>query len=275
MGTSESDKCRCGVRKKRKRIYNILASHVLVVSLITLVYPDNQPNPPIWPRPESYTVEINKSTMSDQIKYTQKLKDAHVLIIGGSAGIGYGVAEAVLENGGRVTISSSNSSRVQNAVERLQKAYPSAAQRVAGHACGLGDEATLESNVKSLFEKTGELDHVVFTAGDALATIPIQDVTMDKVKKAGMVRFFAPLMIGKIAPQYLKKSPASSITLTTGAVSERPIPDWSVVGSYAAGLQAMTRGLALDLKPIRVNLVSPGAVDTVCHVRRCCWLQAG
>ena len=50
--------------------------------------------------------------------------------------------------------------------------------------------------------------------------------------------------------------------MTTGAVSEHPIPDWSVVGSYATGLHGLTRQLALDLRPLRVNLVSPGAVET-------------
>jgi len=50
--------------------------------------------------------------------------------------------------------------------------------------------------------------------------------------------------------------------LTTGTVAEKPIPRWSVVASYAAGLHGMVRNLALDLKPIRVNLVSPGLVDT-------------
>lgn len=200
--------------------------------------------------------------MTDQVKYNNKLADKHVLVIGGSAGIGFGVAEAVLENGGRVTLSSSNPSRVQDAVARLQKSYPSAAKRVEGHAANLGDEATLEDNIKGLFEKTGKLNHVVFTAGDALATISIHDATMAQIKQAGMVRFFAPILVAKYAAKYLENSNASSITFTTGSVSERPIPGWSVVNGYATGIQGTTRALALDLKPIRVNVVSPGAVDT-------------
>ena len=90
----------------------------------------------------------------------------------------------------------------------------------------------------------------------------IDEIDMDKLIKAGMVRFFAPLMVGKHAPKYLNAGPKSSITLTTGSVSERPRPNWSAIGSFATGLQGMCRGLALDLKPIRVNLISPGAVDT-------------
>ena len=56
--------------------------------------------------------------------------------------------------------------------------------------------------------------------------------------------------------------PKSSITLTTGAVSQRPNKGWTIPNGYATGLQGLTRGLALDLAPLRVNLVSPGFVDT-------------
>jgi len=168
----------------------------------------------------------------------------------------------LLENKCTVIVSSSNSERVQKAVESLKQSYPSASGRISGYACNLGDQATIEDNIKQLFEKVGELDHVIFTAGDPLAATPIDDVNMDKMVKAGMVRFFAPLFVGKYAPKYLKGGRESSITFTTGAVSERPIGNWSLIGSFATGLHGMTRGLALDLKPIRVNLVSPGAVVT-------------
>lgn len=200
--------------------------------------------------------------MGDQVKYTQKLKDQKVLVIGGSAGIGYCVAEALAENGAYVVISSSNPSRVESTVSALQKAYPSASKKISGHACNLGEEDSLESNIVGLLEKCGKLDHIVYTAGDGLAQMALGNVDMAKIKKAGMVRFFGPMLVGKHAAKYLTGGPKSSITLTTGAVSERPMKDWTVIGSYATGLQGMTRQLAVDLAPIRVCLVSPGAVDT-------------
>lgn len=158
--------------------------------------------------------------------------------------------------------------------------------------------------MKSLLELVGKgIDHVVHTAGDGLATMKLEGIEMEGVKKAGesffsffsisfsfffflfvfrlssdceiacihmliifqyqgMVRFFAPLFLGKLAPKYMNPGPASSIIITTGSVSERPLPDWTVVNSYATGLQGMVRGMALDLKPLRINLVSPGVVDT-------------
>jgi len=85
---------------------------------------------------------------------------------------------------------------------------------------------------------------------------------MTKIKQAGMVRFFAPLIVAKHAVKHLNAGPASSIILTTGSVSERPRPDWSIIGSFATGLHGMTRSLALDLAPVRVNLISPGGVET-------------
>lgn len=130
--------------------------------------------------------------MTDQQKYTQKLKGAHILIIGGSAGIGFGVAEAALEHGARVTISSSQDSRIKDAVSRLQRAYPSASSKIDGHVCNLADENTLESDVEALFNKVGTVDHIVYTAGDKLATVPLEEATLAKMKQAGMVNGFSP-----------------------------------------------------------------------------------
>lgn len=57
----------------------------------------------------------------------------------------------------------------------------------------------------------------------------------------------------------------SSLTLTTGAGGEKPFPNWSLVAGYLIGLQGLTRNLSLDLKPIRVSLVSPGVANTPLH----------
>jgi len=159
-------------------------------------------------------------------------------------------------------ISSSRKNRVDDAVSRLQKAYPSAGKNASGYAYDMGTRDTLESNIVELLEKCGKLDHMVWTAGDALAAAPLDKVDMDFAVQAGMTRFFGPLMMAKHAPKYLNPGPESSIVLTTGSVSEKPIPGWSAIAGFATGLQGLNRSLALDLKPIRVNLVSPGAVDT-------------
>lgn len=205
--------------------------------------------------------------MSDKVKYSNKLQGSRVLVIGGSSGIGFCTAEVCLEYGALVTIASSNASKVETAVSKLQASYPSARSNVHGLTVDLSVPDSLESNLKTLFEQTvkgmgDKLDHVVYTAGDALAMMKLSDMTMDSILKAGQIRFFAPLLAAKFIPQYVKNTHESSYTITTGSISERPMPNWSVIGSYAGGHHAMVRNLALDMKPIRVNGVSPGVVDT-------------
>ncbi|KFY13657.1 hypothetical protein V492_03109 [Pseudogymnoascus sp. VKM F-4246] len=195
-----------------------------------------------------------------QQKYN-KLADKHVLIIGGTSGIGYGVAEALIESSANITISSSSPDRVETAISSLKDSYPLAKTSIKGFACDLS-KPTLEQDLEFLFEKTGNVDHIVFTAGDRLATTSLAESTLESIQRAGQVRFFAPLLVAKVGRKYLTGGAQSSIVLTTGNVADRPVPNWSVVASYAAGLHGMTRNLALDLKPIRVNLVSSGVIDT-------------
>ncbi|PBP22612.1 short chain dehydrogenase [Diplocarpon rosae] len=188
-----------------------------------------------------------------------KLAGKHVLIIGGTSGIGFAVAEASIESGAFVTVSSSNSERVNSSVEKLKKSYPGA--KVTGYTCDLS-KPSLEQDIEALFQQVGKLDHIVFTAGDKLASMPIQSITYEAIIRAGQIRFIAPLLVAKVGSKYLNPGPASSIVLTSGHVADRPIPEWSIVAGYCAGLHGMTRNLAIDLKPIRVNLVSPAAVVT-------------
>lgn len=188
-----------------------------------------------------------------------------VLILGGSSGLGYGVAQLALAQNMRIFISSSNPARISGAVDSLRKEFP--AGSIDGLPCDL-ESLNVEFNLENLFTRViavnnGELlDHVVFTAGDKLATKVLSEIDIDFIRAAGQVRFIAPLLIGKLAFRFVKRSYISSFTITNGAVAQKPLPDWSVVAGYMSGLEGVVRNLAVDLKPIRVNLVTPGLVDT-------------
>lgn len=207
--------------------------------------------------------------MSDATTYTSKLAASRILIIGGSSGLGFAVASACIEHGAHVAISSSNSSRVETAVENIKTAYPSKKSNIHGLTVDLSSPSNLEQELETVLSSTvnrisenGKLDHVIYTAGDALATLPLSSMTYENVVKAGQIRFIAPLLLGKFLPKYLEQSYRSSYILTTGSISEKPVKDWSVIAGYAAGLHGMVRNLALDLRPVRVNGVSPGVVNT-------------
>lgn len=165
----------------------------------------------------------------------------------------------------RVFISSSNPARISSAVDSLHEEFP--AGSIDGFPCDL-KSLNVEFNLENLFTQVIAvnngvlLDHIVFTAGDKLATKVLSEIDIDFIRTAGQVRFIAPLLIGKLAFRFIKRSYISSFTITNGAVAQKPLPDWSVVAGYMSGLEGVARNLAVDLKPIRVNLVTPGLVDT-------------
>jgi NAD(P)-dependent dehydrogenase (short-subunit alcohol dehydrogenase family) len=69
-------------------------------------------------------------------------------------------------------------------------------------------------------------------------------------------------MVAKHVTKYISPGPNSSITLTTGALSEKPMFGAATASGLAASLPGLVRGLALDMAPVRVNAISPGLVTT-------------
>jgi NAD(P)-dependent dehydrogenase (short-subunit alcohol dehydrogenase family) len=197
-------------------------------------------------------------------KLLSKLKGSRVLILCGSSGAGFRVAEALIEQDASVIISSSSSERVQKAVQRLKIEHPAAI--VQGYTCNLGSVNTLESEVDDLFGKIantgGKLNHVVFTAGDALAIRKLEDYTLPQVQQAGLVRFYALIVVAQRCRKHMVESLSSSLTLTTGGIPKHLMKDWRVVQGYIAGVTGLARGLAMDLAPIRVNAIGLGFVET-------------
>jgi NAD(P)-dependent dehydrogenase (short-subunit alcohol dehydrogenase family) len=185
-----------------------------------------------------------------------------ILVIGGSSGMGFAAAKLALEAGAHVAIASSNSTRVADAVKRLKSSFPDA--QISGHECDLSDN--IESRLETLFKEvtaTGNpLDHIIYTAGRVPETKPIQETDIESIVKAAQLGPVATFAVAKVAQRYLKKSYASSITFTGGRVAEKPMLNYSVYSGFASGLIGMTRNLALDMAPIRVNAVSPGATLT-------------
>lgn len=109
--------------------------------------------------------------MTDQVKFSSKLDGSRILVVGGSAGVGYAVTEACIEQGATaVIISSSNPTRVKASVARLQRSYPSKASHISGFACDLAQEDELERNIVALLDAATDggaqkLDHIAYTAG--------------------------------------------------------------------------------------------------------------
>jgi NAD(P)-dependent dehydrogenase (short-subunit alcohol dehydrogenase family) len=188
------------------------------------------------------------------------LENQTVVILGGSTGIGYGVAKNLLESSkANVVIASSTTKRVEEAISSLS-AIEGAKGRISGHVTNL-DVSESEAPIAQLFDKIGKFDHLIYTAADPLYFVPFDEVSKKAADKAFGIRYWSLLVAIRLALSHMPKSADSSITITSGTVVFRPLKGWcatfSGVGSAVEGL---TRGLAVDLAPIRVNCVAPGAV---------------
>ncbi|KAL8724578.1 MAG: hypothetical protein Q9166_007873 [cf. Caloplaca sp. 2 TL-2023] len=200
-------------------------------------------------------------------KYISKLRDKRILILGGTSGIGFCAAEAALEHDAYIIVSSSTQAKIDKTISRLQTSYPDKAHNITGHICDLAQLANMESNIEALFkaateDNTKKIDHVVWTAGDKLQVPKVSELAVETIQKVGNVRFFGPLVLAKYAPLYMTPGARSSITLTSGTITNKPFKDRTIMGAWGSGIGGIMRGLAVDLAPIRVNVVSPGAVLT-------------
>src|SRR3984893_6934556 len=172
-----------------------------------------------------------------------------VVIVGGSSGIGLAIAEKAALQGAEVVIVSSNAERVQEAVRSI-------GGNVRGEAVDVSDEKAVEA----FFTKIGAFDHLVFTAGDSLQLHELADTDLKQARRAFELRYWSALATVKYGSPQIRKG--GSIVLTTGVAGRRPHSGWVIAASVCGTIEALTRALAIELAPIRVNAVSPGVVRT-------------
>ena len=176
-------------------------------------------------------------------------ENKRVVVVGGSSGIGLAVAEEAASQGADVVIVSSNAERVQEAVKSI-------GGNVRGEAVDVSDEKAVES----LFTNIGAFDHLVFTAGDSLQLHELADTDLKQARRAFELRYWSALAAVKYGSPHIRKG--GSIVLTTGVAGRRPHKGWVIAASVCGTIEALTRALAIELAPIRVNAVSPGVVRT-------------
>jgi NAD(P)-dependent dehydrogenase (short-subunit alcohol dehydrogenase family) len=177
------------------------------------------------------------------------LRDKRVIVVGGSSGIGLAVAEQAGSQGAQVVIVSSNQERIQKAIESL-------GPEAQGHAVDVSDEQA----VATLFSKLGAFDHLVFTAGDKLYLSDLAAADLQQARSALELRYWAALAAVKYGAPHIREG--GSVVLTTGIAGRRPRKGWVIAASICGSIEALTRALAVELAPLRVNAVSPGIVRT-------------
>ncbi|KAH7064460.1 hypothetical protein BKA63DRAFT_586389 [Paraphoma chrysanthemicola] len=217
------------------------------------------------------SIPRNPSSLQNTVlPHRNRLADAHVLVFGGTSGVGFAIASMALSNGATVAISGSRQAKVDEKLQLLRSLYSSMPpEKVSGHAVDLLDSENLEANLEAMLNKVTQhgrtkLDHIAFTAGDSHVLHKLSDITLENAMHGSKVRLIAPLIIAKLinTGAYMPLSANSSFTLTGGVGSTKPLPGWVMPAVWGASAEGLTRGLAIDLAPLRVNIVKPGAIQT-------------
>ncbi len=180
---------------------------------------------------------------------TPLLAGKKVIVLGGTSGIGLATARAAAAEGAMVTVVSGNPDRV------------AAALQVLPAGCnGLTADLGREELICALFEQTGPFDHLVYTAGEQLRLSPLAGTDLETARTFFNLRYWGAFAAVKYAAPLIREG--GSINLTGGIAAGRPGAGWAVAASICGAMEAFTRALAVELAPIRVNLVAPGVIKT-------------
>lgn len=167
-----------------------------------------------------------------------------VVVVGGSSGIGLATAELAKREGAEVVIASRNAERLKAVADKIG-------------ATAIAADVSNDDSVANLFSACGPVDHVVVTAAQ-LRSGPFKSVPMEDVRATFDGKFWGAWRCARAA----EIRPGGSLTLVSGFLSLRPRPGSAIVSCANGALESLTRALALELAPVRVNCVSPGIVDT-------------
>jgi NAD(P)-dependent dehydrogenase (short-subunit alcohol dehydrogenase family) len=172
------------------------------------------------------------------------LKGKKIVVVGGSSGIGLSTAELAKAEGAEVIIASRNADRLNAAAAKLG-------------VTAIPADVTSDESVAGLFRACGPVDHVVVTAAQ-LKTGPFKTVSMEDVRGTLEGKLWGAWRVARSADIHA----GGSLTLVSGYLSIRPRPNSAIVAVANGALESLTRALALELAPVRVNCVSPGIIDT-------------
>jgi NAD(P)-dependent dehydrogenase (short-subunit alcohol dehydrogenase family) len=176
------------------------------------------------------------------------LQGQNVVIFGGTSGIGLAAAVQATAAGASVIVIGSDAERARHAAQ----AHGLAGWRAA--------DVTRREHIDAALADIEHVDHLVLLAGSFVAG-RIMDTDVDHLRRAFDERVWAAVHAIRALGDKLSKS--GSVTLISGSLSDRPNAyGTAVLASASAAMEALARGLALELAPVRVNTLSPGPINT-------------
>ena len=182
------------------------------------------------------------------IERAPALRGQTVVVIGGSAGIGLETARRARAEGAEVILTGRNPERLQRAAEEV------GARTTA--AFDVNDAAS----VKRFFEGgPGTIDHVLVSAGRPYYA-PLAEMDFEQARRSFDDHLWLAFHVARLARD--KVRPGGSLAFISGTGGRRPGIGLGVIAAATAAMPAIVENLALEVAPVRVNLIAPGFVDT-------------
>jgi NAD(P)-dependent dehydrogenase (short-subunit alcohol dehydrogenase family) len=175
----------------------------------------------------------------------QQLSGQTVLVLGGSAGIGLETARRAREEGADVILTARDPDRLHEIGLEL------------GASISAFDLTDTERLTRFFANLPGPVDHVL-VSGAGPHYVPFAELDVDKIRH-GVERIVLSVQIAHLAKDTVQSN--GSLLLIGGTGGRRPSAG-PLISAVTAAMPALARSLALELAPIRVNVIAPGFVDT-------------
>lgn len=177
------------------------------------------------------------------------MSQQHIVILGGSSGIGLACARELLATGHRVTLAGRDVQRLEGARQALQ-----------GDLVTLVLDAAATDGLPDAFARIGGFDHLVLALGSGKGVGPFASISLAEVRLGFEEKFFPHFAAAQAALPWLRRD--GSITFVSAVTAQAALPGTAGIGAANAAIAALVPILAVELRPRRVNAVAPGVIDT-------------
>jgi NAD(P)-dependent dehydrogenase (short-subunit alcohol dehydrogenase family) len=191
---------------------------------------------------------MNTVTIASTIQRDPELLGQTVVVIGGSAGIGLETARRARAEGAKLILTGRNPERLRHAASEIDA--------LSTAAFDATDPVSLERFFRDL---PVTIDHVMVTAGRPYYG-RLLDMNIEQARRALDAHLLLVLETARNAAR--KVRPGGTLLFMGGTGGRRPGIGLGVASTVTAALPALTANLALELAPVRVNLIAAGFVDT-------------
>jgi NAD(P)-dependent dehydrogenase (short-subunit alcohol dehydrogenase family) len=172
-----------------------------------------------------------------------------VVIAGGTSGIGLATAKMLAKDGAEVIITGRNPQKLEQALASL----PTGVRGECVDAANVAEQ-------KAFVTATGNIDHLVLALGGHKGLGLFKDLDLVQLRQGFEEKYFLHLQILQDTLPYLSQN--GSVTFITAVSGHARFPGIAGIGSLNGALEVTIPILAKELQPLRVNAVSPGAIDT-------------